>query len=158
MQASAGLSKVEGLIMPVSAAVTFFGDDIKLVAAGDWNGVIAQEAGYLRAWHPPTVLGLTNALSGPLGQGAFTAVVGWAIGEAGKIMGSGMVGRIGGDFEKAGHGVMIGGLADMLVRPTKYNPGAGGAPGLGMGDHVMQNPLYYERTGKAASSEPLLPR
>jgi hypothetical protein len=75
-----------------------------------------------------------------------------------------MVGRIGGDFEKAGHGVMIGGLADGLVRPTKYNPGDAGSvggrsgAGLGAGDHVMQNPLYYERTGKAGSSAALLPR
>ena len=144
--------------MPVSAAVTFFGDDIKLVAAGDWNGIIAQEGAYLKAWHPPTVLGLTNALKGPLGQGAFTSVAGWAIAEAGKIMGSGMVGRIGGDFEKAGHGVMLGGLADMLVRPTKYNPGAGAAPGKGQGDRIMSNPLYYERGGKSSEGVALYPR
>jgi hypothetical protein len=73
-------------------------------------------------------------------------------------MGSGMVSRIGGDFERAGHGVMIGGLADMIVRPTKYNPGDGGVNGAGMSDQIMQNPLYYERTGKAATAAPLMPR
>ena len=160
MQAGAGLSKIEHLIMPVSAGVTFFGDDIKLIAAGDWNGVIAQEGAYLKAWHPPTLLGLSNMLKGSLGQGAFTALAGWAIGEAGKIMGSGMVGRIGNDFEKAGHGVMIGGLADGLVRPTKYNPGDSGraGAGLGQGDPVMENPLYYERGGKSSSGVALYPR
>jgi hypothetical protein len=157
MGPEAGLSKVEKLIMPVSAAVTFFGSDVKYIAAGDFNGMIAEEMGYLKAWHPPTVLGLTNAIKGPLGQGAFTAIVGWAVGEAGKIMGSGLVGRIGSDVEKGGHGVIIGGLADLIVRPTKYNPGEGGANGLGQGDHIMSNPLYYERTGKARDAAPLMP-
>jgi hypothetical protein len=69
-----------------------------------------------------------------------------------------MVGRIGHDFEAAGHGVMVGGLADMLVRPTKYNPGAGGAGGKGMGDPIMQNPLYYERGGKSSDGVALTPR
>jgi hypothetical protein len=72
-------------------------------------------------------------------------------------MKSGMVERIGGDFEKVGHGVMIGGLADGLVRPSKYNPGAGGAPGLGQGDRIMAQ-KYYDRSGKSPDSGVLLAR
>jgi hypothetical protein len=158
MEIESGLSKVEKLIMPVSAGVTFFGEDIGMIIGGDLSGVIAKEVGYLKSWHPPTVLGLSNMIKGPLGQGAFTALAGWAVDQVGKVLGSGKISRIGRDFESVGSGVMLGGLADGLVRPSKYNPGEGGAPGHGQGDSIMRNPLYYERTGKAASSGALMPR
>ena len=153
MNAQQGLAKVERLVLPASALVTFAGDDIKMIAAGDWNGVLAMEGNYLKEWHPPTLLGVTNALRGSLGSGAMVALTGWAAQEAGKILGSGTIGEIGGVLKSGGKGVMIGGLADMIVRPTKYNPGPGhakeaGRLGGGMGDPVMRKPAYYEPVGK----------
>lgn len=159
MDPGAGLNKVEKLIYPVSAAVTFAKDDIPLLLSGDWQGIMAMEGNYLKEWHPPTLLGVKNAVfSGPVGAGMGLALAGWAIGEVGKMAGIGTVGKLANILQDSGKGVLTGGLADMLVRPTKYNPGVNFSGAAGAGDHVMQNPLYYERTGKAAKSAPLLPR
>ena len=160
MDPGAGLNKIERLIYPVSAAVTFAKDDIPLLMSGDWQGIMSMEGGYLKSWHPPTLLGVKNAVfTGPVGSGMGLLLAGWAIGEVGKMAGIGTVGKLAGILEDSGKGVLVGGLADMLVRPTKYNPGVGFVKGAaGKSDPIMDNPLYYERTGKAAASAPLLPR
>lgn len=156
MEPEKGLNKLEKLILPASAGVTFFQEDIQLIAAGDWNGVVDKEVSYLKTWHPPTVLGLRNMLGGSLGNGLFTSLVGYAVKEVGKIMSSDMVSRIGRDFEKAGHGVTIGGLADGLARPSKYNPSTHASKS---GSNVgMVDPSAYPVTKKQASNVGLVPR
>jgi len=144
-----GLKKVEKLIYPASAVVTFFGEDIKMLAAGDWDGMISTEIGYLKAWHPPTLKGVMNAVTkGALGSGAVVTLAGWGLEQAGRIVGSGTVSELGGVVYDGGKGVMVAGLADMIVRPTKYNPHFEAAGTSPAGDPVMRSMGYYERGGE----------
>lgn len=167
---SSMLDKAESLILPVSSIVTFFGDDIKTLGTSGVKGVIGKEIGYITSWHVPTIEGLMNGIeTGPLGSGAMVGFAGWAIEAAGKLLGAETITRIGKDFGNVGKGVVIAGLADQFIRPSKYNPGAGHGAGAevspgrvgaghGLGDPIMRNPFYQEQTGKQANSAPLLPR
>jgi hypothetical protein len=130
----AGLAKIEGLLMPVTAGFTFFKEDIPYLFNGDVGGLVTYEVNLLKQWHPPTLLGLSNMVKATLAPGAMTALGGWAIEEVGKTMGSGLIAEIGVDFKHIGQGMLVGGLADGLARPAKYNPGGG--PGMGVSDSI----------------------
>ncbi len=158
MDPATGLNKVERLIYPVSAAVTFVKDDIPFLVNGDWDGLMKMEGGYLKEWHPPTFLGVTNALKGPVGAGLWTMVGGWFIKSIADMGGATQAAKLGTILSDSGRGIFTGGVADMLVRPTKYNPGSGAPAGKGQGDRIMSNPLYYERGGKSSEGVALYPR
>jgi len=152
------LGKAEDLVLPLSALITFAGDDIKALAQGGPVAVWDLEATYLSAWHPPTFLGVMNCARGPLGSGAMTSITGWTIDWAGKKLGIDMVSKIGGILQSAGGGVMAGAVGDLIVRPTKYNPDGQSQITRGEATRRGMRPVGREVTGKAPHSSALMPR
>ena len=122
------LDKVEGMIGPATAMISFSKPVTDAYLAGGVKGVSTKLQDNFATWHPPTLDGMINLLEGELGSHIVNTFIGGGIQYIGGVVDVPAIGRIGRAIKSAGEGGIVGSTAKMLVFPTLYNPGDGGVP------------------------------
>jgi len=116
-------NRVLRLVKPVSAIMTFGQRPLAAARAGGAQGVLNfYKDDIIPNWHPPTLEGFSNSLTGPLGMGIMNSLLGHGVKFVGDVAGVDVVKTIGGAIQDGGDGMAIGGLADLIVHASKYNP------------------------------------
>ena len=122
------LDKVEGMIGPATAMISFSKPVTDAYLSGGVKGVSTRLQDNFATWHPPTLEGMINLLEGELGSHIVNTFIGGGIQYIGGVVDTPAISRIGRAIKSAGEGGIVGSTAKMLVFPTLYNPGNGAVP------------------------------